>query len=187
MASIFDENSISNQNKIYEVPAGTVILNEGEINFDMYKIVSGHVEMYYGYGTENEVLLGILGPGTCFGEFGILTGQPAIYTIITYSNARILRVTEALMGNFIKENPENIMQIMKNMANNMLKMQHQIAQLSEEVAEAKKMPKYDPKTEQLLKNILKNYALSKPADADNSDDKSGKFYFMNKDHDKSGL
>ena len=180
MASIFDEKSIVNRNKIYDVPAGTVILNEGEINFDMYKIVSGHVEMYYGYGTEEEVLLGILGPGTCFGEFGILTGQPAIYTIITYSNAKILRVTEALMADFIKDNPDSIIQIMKNMANNMLRMRHQIGQLSEEMVEVKKSPKYDPKTEQLLKNILKAYALKK-AKASEEDDKFGKFYFMGKD------
>ena len=41
-----------------------------------------------------------------------------------------------LMGDFIKENPESIMQIMKNMANNMMKMQHQITQLSTELSDA---------------------------------------------------
>ncbi len=110
------------------------ILKEGEINLDMYKILKGHVEMYTGYGTENEVLLGLLGPGTCFGEFGILTKKPAIYTIIAYSDIKILRVTEELMMDFMKANPENVFQIMKNMANNMMRMQHQIGQLTTEIA-----------------------------------------------------
>ena len=119
MSNIFDDKSIYNRNKIYEIPPDTMILREGEINLDMYKIVSGHVEMYTGYGTPNEVLIGLLGPGTCFGEFGILTGQPAIYTIITYSKTKILRVTEGLMGDFIQENKDDILQIMRNMATNM--------------------------------------------------------------------
>ena len=135
MNNIFDDKSIYNRNKIYEIPPDTMILREGEINLDMYKIVSGHVEMYTGYGTPNEVLIGLLGPGTCFGEFGILTGQPAIYTIITYSKTKILRVTEGLMGDFIQENKDDILQIMRNMATNMTRMQHQINQLSHELEE----------------------------------------------------
>lgn len=133
MANIFDGNSILNRNKIYEVPEGTMILKEGEINLDMYKILSGHAEMYTGYGTENEILIGMIGEGTCFGEFGILTGKPAIYTIITYSKCKLLRVTEGLMGQFIQENRDDILKIMKNMATNMMRMQHQINQLSEEL------------------------------------------------------
>lgn len=133
MANIFDGNSVLNRNKIYEVPEGTVILKEGEINLDMYKILAGHAEMYTGYGTDGEVLIGMIGPGTCFGEFGILTGKPAIYTIITYSTVKLLRVTEGLMGQFIQENRDDILKIMKNMATNMMRMQHQINQLSEEL------------------------------------------------------
>ena len=135
MVKEFDENSVTIRNQIYDVPQGMTILKEGEINLDMYKILKGHVEMYTGYGTENEVLLGLLGPGTCFGEFGILTKKPAIYTIIAYSNLKILRVTEELMMDFMKANPENVLQIMKNMANNMMRMQHQIGQLTTEIAE----------------------------------------------------
>lgn len=133
MANIFDGKSIVNRNKIYEIPEGTMILKEGEINLDMYKILSGHVEMYTGYGTDNEILIGIIGAGTCFGEFGILTGKPAIYTIIAYSKVKLLRVTEGLMGQFIQENRDDILKIMKNMATNMMRMQHQINQLSEEL------------------------------------------------------
>lgn len=175
MSNIFDDKSIYNRNKIYEIPPDTMILREGEINLDMYKIVSGHVEMYTGYGTPNEVLIGLLGPGTCFGEFGILTGQPAIYTIITYSKTKILRVTEGLMGDFIQENKDDILQIMRNMATNMTRMQHQINQLSRELEEVTEnrteTDKADNKddsvieilrSDNLQKDNLRNYALNTP-------------------------
>lgn len=175
MSNIFDDKSIYNRNKIYEIPPDTMILREGEINLDMYKIVSGHVEMYTGYGTPNEVLIGLLGPGTCFGEFGILTGQPAIYTIITYSKTKILRVTEGLMGDFIQENKDDILQIMRNMATNMTRMQHQINQLSRELEEVtEKSTETDTadnkddsvieilKSDNLQKDNLRNYALNTP-------------------------
>ena len=175
MSNIFDDKSIYNRNKIYEIPPDTMILREGEINLDMYKIVSGHVEMYTGYGTPNEVLIGLLGPGTCFGEFGILTGQPAIYTIITYSKTKILRVTEGLMGDFIQENKDDILQIMRNMATNMTRMQHQINQLSRELEEVtENRTKRDTavnkddsvieilRSDNLQKDNLRNYALNTP-------------------------
>ena len=175
MSNIFDDKSIYNRNKIYEIPPDTMILREGEINLDMYKIVSGHVEMYTGYGTPNEVLIGLLGPGTCFGEFGILTGQPAIYTIITYSKTKILRVTEGLMGDFIQENKDDILQIMRNMATNMTRMQHQINQLSRELEEVTEnrtetdtaYNKDDSvieilRSDNLQKDNLRNYALNSP-------------------------
>ena len=175
MNNIFDDKSIYNRNKIYEIPPDTMILREGEINLDMYKIVSGHVEMYTGYGTPNEVLIGLLGPGTCFGEFGILTGQPAIYTIITYSKTQILRVTEGLMGDFIQENKDDILQIMRNMATNMTRMQHQINQLSHELEEINEnRTKRDTannkddsvieilRSDNLQKDNLRNYALNTP-------------------------
>lgn len=175
MSNIFDDKSIYNRNKIYEIPPDTMILREGEINLDMYKIVSGHVEMYTGYGTPNEVLIGLLGPGTCFGEFGILTGQPAIYTIITYSKTKILRVTEGLMGDFIQENKDDILQIMRNMATNMTRMQHQINQLSRELEEVNENRTETAtsntnnsnvieilRSDNLQKDNLRNYALNTP-------------------------
>lgn len=170
MVKEFDEKSVTIRNQIYDVPQGMTILKEGEINLDMYKILKGHVEMYTGFGTENEVLLGLLGPGTCFGEFGILTKKPAIYTIIAYSDIKILRVTEELMMDFMKANPENVLQIMKNMANNMMRMQHQIGQLTTEIAELSNDLNNSEsyKTSDMIKNMLRSYAIY---DNNSSDDK----------------
>ena len=185
MVKEFDEKSVTIRNQIYDVPQGMTILKEGEINLDMYKILKGHVEMYTGYGTENEVLLGLLGPGTCFGEFGILTKKPAIYTIIAYSDIKILRVTEELMMDFMKANPENVFQIMKNMANNMMRMQHQIGQLTTEIAnlsnDLSNTESY--KTSMMIKDMLRNYAIydNNSSDEEHIISESG-MKFLDKEH-----
>ena len=118
---------------IVTFPADSLILKEGEVNLDLYKIIQGKAEMYVGYGTENEVLLGIIGPGSCIGELGLLMQLPAIYTVIAYTDVYAMRVTEERMGNFITENQSSVLQIMKNMAKTMAIMQHQISSLGEEL------------------------------------------------------
>ena len=190
MVKEFDEKSVTIRNQIYDVPQGMTILKEGEINLDMYKILRGHVEMYTGYGTENEVLLGLLGPGTCFGEFGILTKKPAIYTIIAYSDIKILRVTEELMMDFMKANPENVFQIMKNMANNMMRMQHQIGQLTTEIAnlsnDLNNTESY--KTSMMIKDMLRNYAIYDNNSSDEEHIISGSgMKFLDKEHRQKRL
>lgn len=190
MVKEFDEKSVTIRNQIYDVPQGMTILKEGEINLDMYKILKGHVEMYTGFGTENEVLLGLLGPGTCFGEFGILTKKPAIYTIIAYSDIKILRVTEELMMDFMKANPENVLQIMKNMANNMMRMQHQIGQLTTEIAELSNDLNNSEsyKTSDMIKNMLRSYAIydNNSSDDEQSDNEPG-MKFLDKEQRQKSL
>ncbi|MCR5591518.1 MAG: Crp/Fnr family transcriptional regulator [Lachnospiraceae bacterium] len=124
-----------NDRRIMWVPGDTVIINEGEVNLDMYKIVEGNVELYTGYKTDQEVLIGILGPQACFGEFGLLLKKPAIYTAVSYSDLYLLRVTEDELGDFVSQNHDDIVNIMRNMARMMMTMQRQIELLSEDVKE----------------------------------------------------
>ena len=118
--------------RIIEVPEGSMILKEGEVNLDMYKILSGHAEIYAGYGTPAETLLGIIGPGKCFGEFGLLLHKPAIYTVIASSDIGLFRITEGEMGDFVQTNHKNIIDIMRNMANTMMILRTQINLLLQE-------------------------------------------------------
>lgn len=119
--------------KLIQIPEGTTILKEGELNLDMYKIISGHAEVYMAYGTDRETLIGIIGPQSCFGEFGLLLEKPAIYTVIAYSDVVLMRITKGEMGDFVKENHRNIMQIMENMAQTMLTMKSQIDLLVDDI------------------------------------------------------
>ena len=46
-----------------QVKEGDMIVQEGEMSLDMYKLVSGKAEMYVGYGTDRETFIGILSAG----------------------------------------------------------------------------------------------------------------------------
>ena len=130
--SVISDNSFEGK-AVVSFPEESVILKEGDVCRDMFKIIQGKAEMYMGYGTDNEVLIGIIGPGTCFGELGLLMSAPAIYTVVAYSDVYAIRVTEERIGDFIKENHASILQIMKDMAHTMSVMQYQIITMSEEL------------------------------------------------------
>ncbi len=142
---------------IVTFPAESLILQEGEVNLDMYKILKGYVELYTGYGTDRESIIGIIGPGACFGEFGLLLEKPAIYTAIASTDVYSIRVTSGLIGDFIQENHSSVLQIMKNMANTMLIMQRQILDLSEEVSTLT-----NGKTQRVeRKDLIRNYSMTR--------------------------
>lgn len=144
--------------RMIQVPEGSQILTEGELNLDMYKIVSGHAEVYTGFGTDTETLIGIIGPGACFGEFGMLLEKPAIYTVIAYSDMLLLRITKGELGDFVQQNHKNIVDIMQNMAQTMMTMRTQIDLLITELSEGKK-----PDETQIhdMRKQLRGYAVYK--------------------------
>lgn len=140
--------------RIFKVPKGMLILQEGEVNLDMYKILAGHAEVYAGYQTPQETLIRILGPGECFGEYGLLLQKPAIYTVVAYSEATLFRIVEGELGDFVQQNHKNIIDIMKNMAKTMMTMRCQMDLLINDL-EHKKKPNKD-----LLKKAKKSLDYS---------------------------
>ena len=155
--------------KLIQVPEGTVILIEGELNLDMYKIVSGHAEVYMGYGTERETLIGIIGPQSCFGEFGMLLEKPAIYTVVAYSDILLMRITKDEMGDFVQQNHRNIINIMENMAQTMLTMRAQIDLLINDLTEGRKP---DDKEVHDIRKAISTYTVYRNSAM------SGKFHTM---------
>ena len=165
-----------NQNaRITRFEEGTIILKEGEVNLDMYKIIKGHAEVYVGYGTNYESLIGILGPQSCFGEFGLLLHKPAIYTIIAYSELFAMRITEGEMGDFVRENHKNIIDIMRNMANIMMTMSTQINLLLKEMEDGKQP---EPETIKKLEKSLRRQSIYNPRNSLN--DINPKMRFLDK-------
>ncbi|MCR4590260.1 MAG: cyclic nucleotide-binding domain-containing protein [Lachnospiraceae bacterium] len=127
--------------KIVQFPEGAIILREGDDNSCIYKIIKGFAEVYVGYGTEQESLIGIIGKQACFGEFGLLLHEPAVYTVIAYSELYALKIGENDISEFIMDNHNNVLDIMRNMANTMMVMRTEIKMLIEEIESGKKPDK----------------------------------------------
>ena len=152
------------KSKILVVPEGTVILREGEINLDMYKILKGHVEVYINYGTPQETLSGILGPQSLFGEFGLLLHEPAIYTIIAYSEVQLIRVSEGEMGDFVQSNHNYVIEIMRSMAKNLMSMQKQVNLMAQDLNSELQLNEELRKTVKMARNIGIYRASGSPQD-----------------------
>jgi cAMP-binding proteins - catabolite gene activator and regulatory subunit of cAMP-dependent protein kinases len=137
-----------------------VILKEGEVSRDIIKIVKGNAEVYVGYGTDRETIVGIIGEQSCFGEFGLLLGQPSIITVVAYSDVLIMRISEDEMDDFISRNHKNIMDIMRSMAKSMLSMRAQVTMLLSELESGKKPTEIDLREKRLLaRRAIREYAL----------------------------
>ncbi len=160
---------MADEGKLFKVPEGMTILSEGELNLDMYKIIQGHAEVYMGYGTERETLIGIIGPQACFGEFGLLLEKPAIYTVVAYSDVLLMRITRNEMGDFVQQNHKNIIEIMQNMAQTMMTMRTQIDLLINDINQGRKP---DEKEIHDLKKAISTYTVYRNSDM------SGKFHTL---------
>ena len=141
---------------------GTVVLKEGEGSGVMYKILKGHAELYLGYGTERETLVGIIGEQKCFGEFSLLLKKPSIYTVVAYSELHVMKIDQGSIGDFIRSNPKNIMGLMTNMANTIMLMRKQMELLQEELEEIYTTSKAKEEMEQKIRSakyIMRQYAV----------------------------
>ena len=103
--------------KIVKFSADEVILSEGESSPCMYKIIAGKAVLYFGYGTDDEYVIGTLKEGQSFGEYSMLTGKPGIYTAVAFTDLLVLRIEQEDFTNFIEMNAANSVEIMRNMAN----------------------------------------------------------------------
>lgn len=110
-----------------------VIIREGEVYDEMYKIVSGRVAAYLNYGEENEYIVGILSEHQCFGEAGPLSSAPALYTVVALTDVLLLPYGNGDMDNFILENHTAVLQVMRNMVRTMNVMRKNIDLLMEEL------------------------------------------------------
>ena len=124
--------------KLIHFEPDTVIIKEGDNEPHLFKIVKGYAEVYVGYSTNNPTLIGIIKPGSCFGEFGMLLKESSIYTVKAYSDLYCMRIGEDDFGDFILKNYNNVYTIMRNMARTMMTMRFQIALLLKEIENGKK-------------------------------------------------
>ncbi|MCR5746864.1 MAG: cyclic nucleotide-binding domain-containing protein, partial [Lachnospiraceae bacterium] len=148
--------------KIMKFQEGSVILREGETCGVMYKILKGHAEIYLEYGTEKETIVGIIGEQKCFGEFGLLLKKPEIYTVVAYSDLLVMKFTEKNVGEFIKDNRKNVLDMMTNMANTIMIMRLQMDLMQDELEEKQSSIKAQKDMEHNRYNakyIMRQYAL----------------------------
>jgi CRP-like cAMP-binding protein len=71
-----------------QIPAGKVLAREGEVGREFFVVTAGKAE-----ATRNGVSIGVLGPGSFFGEMALLERQPRVATVIAVEPTEVLVLT----------------------------------------------------------------------------------------------
>jgi CRP/FNR family transcriptional regulator, cyclic AMP receptor protein len=71
-----------------DVPAGKVLATQGQAGSEFFVIVTGKAE-----ATRGDIPIGVLGPGTFFGEMSLLEHRPRVATVTTTEPATVLVLT----------------------------------------------------------------------------------------------
>ena len=74
------------------VPRGELLIAEGEPERVFHVVLSGRVAMVDGYGTPDQRVVRVHGPGRFLGELGVLTGQPAFVSSVVVDPGEVLEV-----------------------------------------------------------------------------------------------
>lgn len=121
--------------RMRQVKDGEIVVREGEQNNEMYKIISGKAAVYINYGKEDEYLLGIISEQRCFGETAILCKKPGMYTVEAISDMLLMRISEDEFEDFIKNNSNNAMDIIKNLAGEVVNLKCNLDMILQEISE----------------------------------------------------
>ncbi len=165
-----------NTSRMQKFPEDSIILREGELRDDMYKIVSGKAAVYLNYGKENEYLLGILGEQQCFGELGLLCRQPSMYTVVAVYDVLIMRINLDEFGDFLKNNNKNAIDIIRNLSWCMVNLKGNLDLVLEELtnmngADGQQVSTIREKIQQHTMENIQQYKLENEQHADSSDEK----------------
>lgn len=140
-----------------QLSENTIIVQEGEVCKNMYKLVKGKVAVYFHYGEENEFLVGVLSEGKCFNEVGFLTKEKSPYTIVAFTEVLLLQITQENFQQFVVMNPKNVIDIMKGMSKSIMAMKKHVDLLNEEVLKSVADEKTNVERNKFLQEQIMQY------------------------------
>jgi thioredoxin reductase (NADPH) len=82
-----------------------VLVREGQRDRDFIVVLAGKVAVVEGYGTAEERLIRVHGPGRFLDELGLLTRQPAFVTSVVREPGEILAVSPAALRELVALDP----------------------------------------------------------------------------------
>jgi CRP/FNR family transcriptional regulator, cyclic AMP receptor protein len=100
-----------NADTVREVPAGTVIFEEGASGDEMFGVVEGEVEVRMAGG-----LLRRLGPDDTFGEMAIIDSTPRSATAVAVSDTKLAVIDRQTFLFLVTETPMFALQVMSSIA-----------------------------------------------------------------------
>ena len=111
-----------------EYAGGEVVCQQGEPGDWMFVVQSGELEVLRTEG-EEEVAVGVLGPGDVFGEMAIFDRQPRSATVRTKGEARVLTLDKRAFLRQVHEDPSMAFRILQKMSSRIRSLNDELSQL----------------------------------------------------------
>lgn len=93
------------ESSILSIPAGGILVKEGEAGDALYVIIHGMARVSHGFG-EKHVNLALLRAGDYFGEWSLMTGSPRAASVSAITRLDAVRIDCKTFLDFIKDNPD---------------------------------------------------------------------------------
>jgi CRP/FNR family transcriptional regulator, cyclic AMP receptor protein len=100
-----------NAKSFRDVPAGTVIFEEGESGAEMFGVVEGEVEVRLPNGKVRT-----LGPDDTFGEMAIVDSSPRSGTVVAVTDTKLAVIDRHRFLFLVQETPMFAIQVMSSIA-----------------------------------------------------------------------
>jgi CRP/FNR family transcriptional regulator, cyclic AMP receptor protein len=101
----------ANAKAFRDVPAGTVIFEEGTSGTEMFGIVEGEVELRRANGAVRQ-----LGPDDTFGEMAVVDRSPRSGTAVAVTDTKLAVIDRSRFLFLVQETPMFALQVMSSMA-----------------------------------------------------------------------
>ena len=98
------------------IEPGQILFNEGDPADKFYIIMSGEVEVWKAFNTDDKDMLAIHGAGKLFGEMALIDNLPRSATVKTKTHTRLLQIGEHDFQNMIRENSSVAFSIVRSLS-----------------------------------------------------------------------
>lgn len=92
---------------------GEVIIHEGDYDNTLFVVVSGSVQAIKNHGDKNEKDLGILGPGSYFGEIALIDNLARSASVIATEDTQVLCLEQMDLHKEIEKSPPMAIEMMQ--------------------------------------------------------------------------
>ncbi|MBI4206352.1 MAG: mechanosensitive ion channel [Betaproteobacteria bacterium] len=140
--------------------AGDVITRQGAIAHWLYLLVDGEAEVWVDAAGAPRRRVAVLGPGSVFGEMGMMTGEPRSATVTAKTDVECYRLDKAGFEDIIRARPAIAEEISRVLAARASGLRHAVEDAQAEAAAARTRP------ETLLQRIRAFFGLEEPATRD---------------------
>ena len=147
------------ESKIKKFREDEIIINEGDSNDTIYKVISGSVAIYLNYKKENEYLVGILSDKRYFGEDGFLSGRPSIFTAVAAEDTHVMGIGLNEFEGYLKNSYQNVLDIMRDMTEKMMTLKANLSLLDKELKDKIQRETFKQKSREMVLNKYKIFSL----------------------------